>query len=127
PAARAATGLRSAAPSENTSPLLFRCFHRGSRRISTSDSSARSANRSSSGTEHSVLRHRRLIAVVCIVVLCAAPMAPLSSTSICAILVPLPPLFGAVVSVPLAEPEPVQFRPPFTAAPLPSRAPPVAT
>jgi hypothetical protein len=75
-----------------------------------------------------MLRHRRLIAVVCVVVLFAAAMAPLSSSarSICAILVPLPLLFGAVGSTPRAEPEPAQLPSLFTAAPLPSRAPPLA-
>ena len=75
------------------------------------------------------MRNRRLIAVVCIVVLLAAAMAPWSSptgASIDAILVPLPYLFGAIVSAPLPEPEPVPFPSTFTAAPLPSRAPPAA-
>jgi hypothetical protein len=75
------------------------------------------------------VRNRRLLAVLCIVVLFAAAMAPLkvvSPASICAVLVALPALFGTVVSVSFAPPEPVQLRSSHTAAPLPSRAPPLA-
>jgi len=78
------------------------------------------------------MRKRRLIAVVCIVVVLAAAMAPWSSltgltgASLGAILVPLPHLFGALVSAPLPEPRRVPFPSTFTAAPLPSRAPPAA-
>jgi hypothetical protein len=78
------------------------------------------------------MRNRRLIAGIGIAVLFAVAMAPLTSltalsgASIAAILVPLPALFGAVVSVPLAAPEPVQFPASHVAAPLPSRAPPPA-
>ena len=73
-----------------------------------------------------MVRNRRLVAVVCIAVLFAVAMAPLTSsaTSICAILVPLPILFGAVVSAPLPASEPVLFPSPFSTPPLPSRAPP---
>jgi hypothetical protein len=72
-----------------------------------------------------LLRNRRLITVVCIVVLFAAAMAPLSSASICAVLVPLPILFGAVVSVRFAAPESVPFPSSCSTPPLPSRAPPL--
>jgi hypothetical protein len=76
-----------------------------------------------------VLRNRRLIAVVCVVVLFAVAMAPLTShsgASLCAVLVPLPILFGAVPSAPLPASEPVLLPSSFSTPPLPSRAPPLA-
>jgi hypothetical protein len=73
------------------------------------------------------VRDRRLVAVLCIVVLFAAAMAPLGASSpalICAILVPLSILFGAVLSAPLPAAEPVRLASSRAPAPLPSRAPP---
>ena len=69
---------------------------------------------------------RRLAALVCVVALLAAAMAPATSAWCCAILVPLAPLVGGIVSIPLELTDPAPPLSPAAAAPLPSRAPPVA-
>jgi hypothetical protein len=73
-----------------------------------------------------VFRHRKLVSLLCIVALLAAAMAPVASGSFCAILVPLAPLFGAVVSTPVERIEPGHPHIPPALVSLPSRAPPTA-
>jgi hypothetical protein len=65
-----------------------------------------------------------LIVLVGIAVLLATAMAPLASVSICAILVPLSPLFGSVVPAPAAAPDPGLLPLAPADTPLASRAPP---
>jgi len=73
-----------------------------------------------------VLRNRGFIALVCIVAMLAAAMAPVSSAAFCAVLVPLPLLFGIVLSVPVLPTAPAHRPSSFVSPTLPSRAPPVA-
>jgi hypothetical protein len=73
-----------------------------------------------------VLRSRGFVALVCIVAMLAASMAPVASGSFCAVLVPLPLLFGIVVSAPLPRTEPAHPPSSFVRPTLPARAPPVA-
>ncbi len=73
-----------------------------------------------------MLRERGLVAFVCIVVLLATAMAPVASGSFCAILVPLPTWFGAMVSVLPARTDLGRLPSLLAIAPLTSRAPPVA-
>ena len=73
-----------------------------------------------------VRRKRGFVAVVCIAVVLAIAMSPIASGSFAAILAPLDPLFGALVSVPLPPVEPGHPHTVFVLVPLPSRAPPAA-
>jgi len=73
-----------------------------------------------------LFHQRRLIALVCLAVVCLTAMTPSTSGLLCAILVPLGPLFGIVVSIPAASAEqgdPQLF--PFLET-IGSRAPPAA-
>ena len=73
-----------------------------------------------------MLRNRGFIALVCIVAMLATAMAPVAYGSFCAVLVPLPLLFGIVVSAPLPRTEPTHPPSSFVRPTLPSRAPPAA-
>lgn len=73
-----------------------------------------------------MLRNRGFIALVCIVAMLATAMAPVAYGSFCAVLVPLPLLFGIVVSAPLPRTEPTHAPSSFVRPTLPSRAPPAA-
>jgi hypothetical protein len=73
-----------------------------------------------------VRRRRGLLALVCIVVLLATAMAPIGSGAFCAVLVPLTPLFGAVVVAPLPPAEPARLPAFLVVTPLAPRAPPAA-
>jgi hypothetical protein len=73
-----------------------------------------------------VLRNRSFVAVVCIVALLAAAMAPIASASPVAILVPVEPLFGTIVSEPVERPEPGHPQTFADLGPLLSRGPPTA-
>ena len=51
-------------------------------------------------------------------------MAPIASSADCAVLVPLPELFVAVVSLPVPAPDAPRVRLVLYSSPLPLRAPP---
>ena len=69
-------------------------------------------------------RERGFVAIVCLVVLVAVAMAPIASSADYAVLVPLPELFAAVVSLPVPAPELPRVSPIVESSPLPLRAPP---
>jgi hypothetical protein len=71
-------------------------------------------------------RDRGFVAIVCLVVVIALAMAPIVSSADCAVLVPLPELFAAVISRPIPAPEPPRVGPILESSPLPLRAPPIA-
>ena len=71
-------------------------------------------------------RDRGFAAIVCLVVIVAVAMAPIASSADFAVLVPLPELFAAVVSLPVPAPERPRVSPLLYSSPLPLRAPPIA-
>jgi hypothetical protein len=71
-----------------------------------------------------VHRSRRVVAAVCIAALFLAAIVPVAAQLFSAVLVPLPPLFGTIVSTGVPAPESVSPEPYPPRAPLPSRAPP---
>jgi hypothetical protein len=71
-----------------------------------------------------VHRSRRVIAAVCIAALFLAAIVPVAAHLFSAVLVPLPALFGTIVSIDAPAPESVSPEPFPPRAPLPSRAPP---
>jgi hypothetical protein len=73
-----------------------------------------------------VHRSRRVVAAICIAALFFAAIVPVAADLFCAILVPLPPLFGTIVSVDAPRPDSISPQPFPPLAPLPSRAPPRA-
>ena len=74
----------------------------------------------------SVRRRRGLVALIGIAVLCAIALAPIAVPSFVAVLLPLPILFGLVVSERVERVESAPFQSLARFAPLPSRAPPAA-
>jgi len=70
-------------------------------------------------------RARGFVAIVCLVVLVAVAMAPIASSADCAVLVPLPELFVAVISLPIPAPDAPRVRLIVYSSPLPLRAPPI--
>ena len=74
---------------------------------------------------HRSRRARGFLAIVCLVVLVAAAMAPIASHADCAVLVELPAVFASVVTLPIPAPEPPRVRTVLDASPRPLRAPPV--
>ena len=71
-------------------------------------------------------RNRRIVAAICVAAVFLVAIVPAASALFCAVLVPLPTLFG-LVRVP-QSPAPASVSPePFPPrSPLPSRAPPAA-
>jgi hypothetical protein len=69
---------------------------------------------------------RRFIAAICIAAVIFAAVTPAAAALFCAVLVPLPPLFGTVMCAGAPSPESISPEPFPLPAPLPSRAPPVA-
>ena len=73
-----------------------------------------------------MIKIRRLIAIVCIAVILVTGMMPAGATLLSGVLVPLGPLFGTIISVPLPDSADAEL----AAAPVPSvrtsRAPPLA-
>lgn len=84
-------------------------------------------------THRPVRRHNRLtsgrcrfVAAVCIAAVFLAAVIPVAASLFSAVLIPLPVLFGAVVSIDAPTPESLSPEPFPTDAPIPSRAPPRA-
>jgi hypothetical protein len=71
-----------------------------------------------------VKRSRRIVAAVCIAALFLAAIVPVADGLVSGVLVPLPALFGTVVSVAAPAPEAVSPEPFPPRSPLPTRAPP---
>jgi hypothetical protein len=71
-----------------------------------------------------VSRRRRIIAAVCIAAIVFSVALPFAAAYFVAVLVPLPPLFGTVVSIDGPQPESLSVEPSPTPSPLPTRAPP---
>ena len=71
-----------------------------------------------------VKRSRRIVAAVCIAAVFLAAIVPLADDLVSGVLVPLPALFGTVVSVVTSAPEAVSPEPFPPRSPLPTRAPP---
>lgn len=71
-------------------------------------------------------RNRRIVAAVCLAAVFLVAIVPAASALFCAVLVPLPTLFGTVLVSQAPAPESVSPEPFPPRSPLPSRAPPVA-
>jgi hypothetical protein len=69
-------------------------------------------------------RSRRIVAAICIAAVFLAAIVPVAAGLFSAVLVPLPPLFGTIVSVDAPAPETVSIAPYPSRAPLQPRAPP---
>jgi hypothetical protein len=71
-------------------------------------------------------RNRRIVAAICLAAVFLAAIVPAASALFCAVLVPLPALFGTVLVSRSPAPESVSPEPFPPRSPLPSRAPPAA-
>jgi hypothetical protein len=71
-----------------------------------------------------VTRNRRVVAAICLAAVFLAAIVPAAPALFCAILVPLPPLFGTIVVSAAPSPESVSPEPFPPRSPLPTRAPP---
>ncbi len=69
-------------------------------------------------------RSRRVVVAICIAAVFFAAIVPVAASLFSAVLVPLPLLFGTIVSVDAPAPESVSPEPFPPRTPLPSRAPP---
>jgi hypothetical protein len=69
-------------------------------------------------------RSRRVVAAICIAAIFLAAIVPVAAGLFSAVLVPLPALFGTIVSVDAPAPECVSPEPFPPRSPLPGRAPP---
>jgi len=87
---------------------------------------SRLINVQSTGRDRAVPRSRGFVALVCIAAMLAAAMAPVASDAFCAVLVPLPLLFGIVLPAPIPLIEPAHRPSSYVSPTLPSRAPPVS-
>ena len=73
-----------------------------------------------------MITRRRLIAIVCLVVMVFTAVTPAGSHCLCGVLVPLDPLFGGVVSIPVQQVDDVDLGTAAFCSVRTPRAPPVA-
>jgi hypothetical protein len=69
-------------------------------------------------------RSRRVVAAICIAAIFFAAIVPVAAALFVGVLVPLPSLFGSVVSSDAPAPESVSPEPSPPVTPLPTRGPP---
>lgn len=68
--------------------------------------------------------NRRVVAAICLAAVFLAAIVPAAASLFCAVLVPLPALFGTVLVSQPPAPESISPEPFPPRSPLPSRAPP---